>query len=205
MEFNLKFITITTQPRVGYWVFNNDQFEKIEHIDKANNKIKCSMGGELTIEEASNKVAKLIGEVTLNKESGITTKTYSIIHGDYNTVIDYLYEDCNKPTDNICINKDILLTTGNLKMKGEFENILSKTVIDEVVNVININIIDKHELYNKEDRIGIVTNFDKRTRNFKIKLNTTGIEFNCKREDFTKVQTENSIYMIHVPCKYCGR
>lgn len=211
MTFNLKVITIETKPRAGYYLLHNNNFHVVKKVVPQRNEVKLDNDEILTIEEASKKVAKLIGEVTIPKEDKDIVKTYSVIHGDYTRIIDGLYnkvpysEDVPEEERKFTTMKEALFAGVHIQYEGEFETILTRTVQDEVVNITSLAVVDKHELYRKEDRIGVVTKFDNASHVFTIKLNTTGIEVKCKREDFSKIHNDNVIQMLHAKCNICNR
>lgn len=211
MLFNLKVITIETKPRAGYYLLHNNDFRIVKKVVPQRNEVKLDNNEILTIEEASKEVAKLIGEVTITLKDKEVTKTYSIIHGDYDRIMFGLNNKINYGADVPEENrkyktmKDALLGGETIQYAAEFETILTRTVVDEVVNITSLAVVDKHELYRKEDRLGVVTKFDNASHMFTIKLNTSGIEVKCKREDFTKIHTDNTIQMLHAKCNICNR
>lgn len=211
MTFTLKIVSIETKPKAGYYILHNNDILIIKKVIPQREEVKLENGEIMSFSEASKKIAKLIGEVNIEKGDKIITKTYSIIHGDYSRIIASLnqnlkYKDEVADEDIRYINmKEALMDGKSIVYDFEFENILTRTVIDEVVNITNLQIVDKYEIYRKEDRLGVVTKFDNINHIFTIKLNTSGTEVKCKREDFTKIHNDNIIQMLHVLCNYCGK
>lgn len=212
MKFKLKCILIDTKPRTGYYIANNKELVAITKIDNKREICKLSNGNQISIEEASHVVAKLIGETT----HGEKQYTYSIVHGDYPILInslnsEYVYDKDVELKDRLYSTyAEAVIDGATIECEGEFETILSKTEPEEVVEIINIDIIDKYSLYDKVDRLGVVKVFDKAKQNFTIKMNKLGLGINedtivCKRKDFKKVHVTNTISMIHVKCPYCKR
>ena len=99
---------------------------------------------------------------------------------------------------------DALLEGVTIKIQGAFETIYTKTVPNEAVEITNISIIDANSLYHKDERIGVVTKFDKNTHKFTIKL-TKGNVITCNREDFTKIGVNNKKSMLRCVCDKCGK
>lgn len=214
MNFDLKLVTIETKPKVGYWVLWNNDFCKITKIE--NNTVDMlPVGGDIcykdSIENVSNKIAKLIGEVTFKSKHTEVIKTYSIIHTEYDKLIESLYNEVEYSDEISDENriyktlKDGLFGGERIYYSGVFETILTKTVPDEVISIVNLNIIDTFKLYDSESRIAIVTKFDSKNHEFKAKLQKLDIELTLKREDFKKVNNDNIIQMIRLKCNTCGK
>lgn len=81
--------------------------------------------------------------------------------------------------------RDALFAGVKVRYEGAFETILTRTVVDEVVEISSLSVVDRYQLYSRDDRVGVVTKFDKDSHWFQIKLNTSGTVVKCKREDFT--------------------
>lgn len=211
MTFDLKVITIETKPRAGYYIFHEGDFSTVKKVVPQRSEVHLNNGIILPIAEASKKVAKLIGEVTTEQEDKVITKTYSIVHGDFNGIIRGLYDnipygdDVSEEDRKYKTLKDALIAGVKVRYEGAFENILTRTVIDEVVEISSLAVVDRYQLYSRDDRIGVVVKFDKESHWFQVKLNTTGVVVKCKREDFTKLHNDNIIQMLHVLCSHCGR
>ena len=217
MTFDLKVVTIETKPKVGYWVLWNNQFCKITNIE--NNTVDMlPVDGDMcykdSIENVSNKIAKLIGEVTFKSKSAKITKTYSIIHSEYDKIMQSLNNPCEYD-DSIPEEKRIYKNLAEGLLKGEriyyegvFEQIYTKTVPDDVIKLVNINIIDDLMLYDKPSRIGIVTKFNNENHTFEVVFNNVDkntLTLTLKREDFVKVNADNIIQMIRLKCNCCHR
>lgn len=209
MKFQLKCILIETKPRTGYYIANEGSLVTITKMDVKNGFCKLSNGNKITIDQAKFCVAKLIGEVNIDDKP----YTYSIIHGDY----PILMADINRPveyTDNVPEEDRIyknyaeaLIAGKSVECTGDFETILSKTQPNEVVEITNINIIDKFNLYDKVNRIGVVTDYNKAKQTFTINLNNSDRDkpLVCQRKDFKKIHDENTITMLRVYCPHCKR
>lgn len=212
MDFVLRIKPIETKPRAGYYLLTDDNnFEIVKKVVPQRNQVVLESGKVISIEDASKRVAKLIGEVTKEKDDKVIVRTYSIIHGDYDRIIKDLNNAINYDDDvpeedrKYKTLKDALFANVEVKYKGLFESVFTRTVVDEVVKFVNIDVIDKYQLYDVDDRVGVVTNFNKLTRVFDVKLNTNGEIVKCKREDFIKVKEDNIVNMLHVPCAICKR
>lgn len=209
MKFQLKCILIETKPRTGYYIANEGSLVTITKMDVKNGFCKLSNGNKITIDQAKFCVAKLIGEVNIDDKP----YTYSIIHGDY----PILMADINRPveyTDNVPEEDRIyknyaeaLIDGKSVECTGDFEIIFSKTQPNEVVEITNINIIDKFNLYDKVNRIGVVTDYNKVKQTFTINLNNSDRDkpLVCQRKDFKKIHDENTITMLRVYCPHCKR
>ena len=209
MKFQLKCILIETKPRTGYYIANEGNLVTITRMDVKNGFCKLSNGNRITIDQAKFCVAKLIGEVTIDDKP----YTYSIIHGDY----PILMADINRPveyTDNTPEEDRIyknyaeaLIAGKSVECTGDFETIFSKTQPNEVVEITNINIIDRFNLYDKVNRIGVVTDYNKVKQTFTINLNNSDRDkpLVCQRKDFKKIHDENTITMLRVYCPHCKR
>lgn len=208
MKFSLKLILIDTKPRTGYYVVNNNELVTIVKTDNKRQVCKLSNGKSISIDQASHIVAKLIGEVT----NGDKQYTYSIVHGDYAILVDQLKSPMDK-SENVDeaykihdTYEDALIAGLAIPCEGEFETIFAKAEPNEVVEITDIDIIDKLELYNKVDRVGIIKDFNKAKQTFTIKLNSNYDEpITCKRKDFKKSHSNNTITMIRAKCHYCKR
>ena len=197
MKFQLKCILIETKPRTGYYVANEGTLVSIVKMDMKNGFCKLSNGNKITIDQAKFCVAKLIGEVNIDDKP----YTYSIIHGDY----PILMSDINCPiqySDNVPEEDRIyktyaeaLMDGKSVECTGDFETILTKTEPNEVIEITDIDIIDKYSLYNKVKQT------------FSINLNNTDKDkpLICKRKDFKKLHTPNTITMLRVYCPHCKR
>lgn len=211
MTFDLKIITIETKPRAGYYLNHNNDFVVVKKIVPQRNEVHLSNGDVISIEDASKKVAKLIGEITVEKEDKVITKTYSIVHGDFDRIMQGLNnpipykDDVPEEERQFKTLKEALLAGVKVRYEGVFENILTRTVVDEVVEIVSLDVVDRYQLYSRDDRVGVVTKFDKNSHWFEIKLNTTGAIVKCKREDFKKLHNDNVIQMLRTVCPNCGR
>lgn len=211
MKFYLKVVVIETKPRAGYYILDNGEFMVVKKVVPQRNEVHFTNGVIMSIEDASKKVAKLIGEVTTTKDDKEITRTYSIIHGDYDRVINHLNseidysEDASEEEKKYKTYAEALLDGIKIEYNGSFEEILTRSVIDDVVKICSLNIIDRYQIYSQDDRIGVITKFDKISHNFVVKLNTSGTEIKCKREDFMQQQNDNIVRMIHVTCPMCKR
>ena len=151
------------------------------------------------------------GEVTTGQEDKVITKTYSIIHADFSGIIRGLYDtipygdDVPEEDRKYKTFRDALFAGVKVRYEGAFETILTRTVVDEVVEISSLSVVDRYQLYSRDDRVGVVTKFDKDSHWFQIKLNTSGTVVKCKREDFTKLHNDNTIQMLHTLCSRCGR
>ena len=197
MTFDLKVITIETKPRAGYFILDEGEFSTVKKVVPQRSEVYLDNGKVLSIADASKKVAKLIGEVTTEQEDKVITKTYSIIHSDFSGIIRGLYDTIPYG--------DALFAGVKVRYEGAFETILTRTVVDEVVEISSLSVVDRYQLYSRDDRVGVVTKFDKDSHWFQIKLNTSGTVVKCKREDFTKLHNDNTIQMLHTLCSRCGR
>lgn len=209
MKFQLKCILIETKPRTGYYVANEGTLVSIVKMDMKNGFCKLSNGNKITIDQAKFCVAKLIGEVNIDDKP----YTYSIIHGDY----PILMADINCPikySDNVPEEDRIyktyaeaLMDGKSVECTGDFETILTKTEPNEVIEITDIDIIDKYNLYDKVNRIGVVSDYNKVKQTFSINLNNTDKDkpLICKRKDFKKLHTPNTITMLRVYCPHCKR
>lgn len=211
MQFTLKIIPIETKPRVGYFVYHNDDFQLITAINVKEQTCDLSNGETTDLVSVSKQVAKIVGEVVYDKGEKTIVQTYSIIHSDYIRIFESLKREVEYAEETPMEErkyktfKDALMDNYPIKYDGVFESIMSRTVVDEVVSISSIKIIDRYELYKKEDRIGIVTKYDRDHRTFHVKLSNSGRVITCQREDFVKIHDDNIIQMIHVKCPYCGR
>lgn len=211
MTFDLKIITIETKPRAGYYLTHNNDFVTVKKIVPQRNEVHLSNGDVITIEDASKKVAKLIGEITVEKDDKVIVKTYSIVHGDFDRIMQGLNspipysDDVTEEERKFKTLKEALLAGVKVRYEGVFENILTRTVVDEVVEIVSLDVVDRYQLYSRDDRVGVVTKFDKNSHCFEIKLNTTGTIVKCKREDFKKLHNDNVIQMLRTVCPNCGR
>lgn len=210
MKFSLKLILIDTKPRTGYYVVHNNELVTIVKTDNKKQTCKLSNGKVITIDQASHIVAKLIGEVVNNDK----TYTYSIVHGDYAILADQLTQamDKSEGVDERYTAFDTyaeaLIAGLPIPCEGEFETIFAKSEPGEVVEIIDIDIIDKFELYEKPSRVGIIAEFNKSKQTFAINMNTGSLNEDpiiCKRKDFKKCHSSNTITMIRAKCHYCKR
>lgn len=211
MTFDLKVITIETKPRAGYFILDEGEFSTVKKVVPQRSEVYLDNGKILSIADASKKVAKLIGEVTTEQEDKVITKTYSIIHSDFSGIIRGLYDtipygdDVSEEDRKYKTLRDALFAGVKVRYEGAFETILTRTVVDEVVEISSLSVVDRYQLYSRDDRVGVVTKFDKDSHWFQIKLNTSGTVVKCKREDFTKLHNDNTIQMLHTLCSRCGR
>ena len=211
MTFDLKVITIETKPRAGYFILDEGEFSTVKKVVPQRSEVYLDNGKVLSIADASKKVAKLIGEVTTEQEDKVITKTYSIIHSDFSGIIRGLYDtipygdDVLEEDRKYKTLRDALFAGVKVRYEGAFETILTRTVVDEVVEISSLSVVDRYQLYSRDDRVGVVTKFDKDYHWFQIKLNTSGTVVKCKREDFTKLHNDNTIQMLHTLCSRCGR
>lgn len=211
MTFDLKVITIETKPRAGYFILDEGEFSTVKKVVPQRSEVYLDNGKVLSIDDASKKVAKLIGEVTTEQEDKVITKTYSIIHSDFSGIIRGLYDtipygdDVSEEDRKYKTLRDALFAGVKVRYEGAFETILTRTVVDEVVEISSLSVVDRYQLYSRDDRVGVVTKFDKDSHWFQIKLNTRGTVVKCKREDFTKLHNDNTIQMLHTLCSRCGR
>ena len=209
MKFQLKCILIETKPRTGYYVANEGNLVSIIKMDMKNGFCKLSNGNKITIDQAKFCVAKLIGEVNIDDKP----YTYSIIHGDYPILIEALQKPvvyADDVDESMKIYKNYagyLIDGGSMECTGDFETIFTKTQPNEVIEITSINIIDKLNLYDKVNRIGVVTDYNKVKQTFSINLNNTDKDkpLFCQRKDFKKIHTENTITMLRVYCPHCKR
>lgn len=211
MKFYLKVVVIETKPRAGYYILDDGKFMVVKKVVPQRNEVHFTNGVIMSIEDASKKVAKLIGEVTINKDDKSITRTYSIIHGDYDRVINHLNSEIDYSKDVSEEEKkyktyaEALLDGIKIEYDGSFEEILTRSVVNDVVKICSLDIIDRYQIYSQDDRIGVITKFDKISYNFVVKLNTSGTEIKCKRENFMQQQNDNIVRMIHVTCPMCKR
>lgn len=209
MKFKLKCILIKTTPRTGYYVANKNDLVTIVKTDTKKGICKLSNGESLSIDNAQHVVAKLIGEVTNNDK----TYTYSVVHGDYPIVMSELKfpieysEDVPEEARVYKTYAEALIDGNSMECEGEYEVILTKTEPNEVIEITNIDIIDKYELYDKVNRVGIVKEFNKAKQTFTIDLNNIKTDdiLICKRKDFKKVHSSNTITMLRIKCPHCKR
>ena len=156
MEFTLKLIPIETIVKKNYYILIDNNLLKVENIDYKEKNVTLSDNNIYPIKDIRNKVAKFIGEYD--------NQTYSIIHGNFDSIADFLKSKINNEDEET--NKtylDALLEGVTIKIQGAFETIYTKTVPNEAVEITNISIIDANSLYHKDERIGVVTKFDKNT------------------------------------------
>lgn len=211
MKFYLKVVVIETKPRAGYYILDDGKFIVVKKVVPQRNEVHFTNGVIMSIEDASKKVAKLIGEVTTTKDDKEITRTYSIIHGDYDRVINHLNSEIDYSKDASEEEKkyktyaEALLDGIKIEYDGSFEEILTRSVVNDVVKICSLDIIDRYQIYSQDDRIGVITKFDKISHNFVVKLNTSGTEIKCKRENFMQQQNDNIVRMIHVTCPMCKR
>lgn len=211
MTFDLKVITIETKPRARYFILDEGEFSTVKKVVPQRSEVYLDNGKVLSIADASKKVAKLIGEVTTEQEDKVITKTYSIIHSDFSGIIRGLYDtipygdDVPEEDRKYKTLRDALFAGVKVRYEGAFETILTRTVVDEVVEISSLSVVDRYQLYSRDDRVGVVMKFDKDSHWFQIKLNTSGTVVKCKREDFTKLHNDNTIQMLHTLCSRCGR
>lgn len=211
MKFYLKVVVIETKPRAGYYILDDGKFMVVKKVVPQKNEVHFTNGVIMSIEDASKKVAKLIGEVTITKDDKEVTRTYSIIHSDYDRVINHLNSEIDYSKDVSEEEKKYKTYAGALldgikiEYNGSFEEILTRSVVDDVVKICSLNIIDRYQIYSQDDRIGVITKFNKISHNFVVKLNTSGTEIKCRREDFMQQQNDNIVRMIHVTCPMCKR
>lgn len=210
MKFSLKLILIDTKPRTGYYVVHNNELVTIVKTDTKKQTCKLSSGKVITIDQASHLVAKLIGEVT----NGDKAYTYSIVHGDYPILVNQLQQPMDQSDDvdeSYKVHEtyaDALIAGLPIPCEGEFETIYAKAEPNEVVEIVDIDIIDKLELYEKPNRVGVITEFNKAKQTFVINLNNNTLHeepITCKRKDFKKSHSNNTITMIRAKCHYCKR
>lgn len=197
MEFTLKLIPIETIVKKNYYILIDNNLLKVENIDYKEKNVTLSDNNIYPIKDIRNKVAKFIGEYD--------NQTYSIIHGNFDSIADFLKSKINNEDEET--NKtylDALLEGVTIKIQGAFETIYTKTVPNEAVEITNISIIDANSIYHKDERIGVVTKFDKNTHKFTIKL-TKGNVITCNREDFTKIGVNNKKSMLRCVCNKCGK
>ena len=195
----------------GYFILDEGEFSTVKKVVPQRSEVYLDNGKVLSIADASKKVAKLIGEVTTEQEDKVITKTYSIIHSDFSGIIRGLYDtipygdDVPEEDRKYKTLRDALFAGVKVRYEGAFETILTRTVVDEVVEISSLSVVDRYQLYSRDDRVGVVTKFDKDSHWFQIKLNTSGTVVKCKREDFTKLHNDNTIQMLHTLCSRCGR
>jgi hypothetical protein len=206
MEFKLKCILIETKPRTGYYVANQNQLVTINKTDMKKGLCYLSNGNKITLDQAKFVVAKLIGEVTMKDKS----YTYSIVHGDYPLVMPDMncpiqYGDHTANEDKVYKTyAEALIAGESVPCNGDFETIFAKAEPKEVVEITDIDIIDKNNLYNKPDRLAIIESFDKAKQTFTLSLNI-GETIVCKRKDFKKAHASNTITMLRIQCPHCKR
>lgn len=207
VKFNLKAFTIQTRPRAGYFVLDNDVIKCVKKVVPQKDKVVFTDETELSIAECSTKVLKFVGEV----QHATKTQTYSIVHGDYVRIIADLIQpapyadDVPEEDRKYATLKDALFDGITISYNGEIDEVLSKVNIDDIVEITSLPVVDRHELYRKEDRLCVVTHFNKENYTYTLKSNSTGINVTCKRKDFVKIQKENAQYMLHLVCNVCGR
>lgn len=207
VKFILKAFTIQTRPRAGYFVLDEGVIKCVKKVVPQKDKVVFTDESELTIADCSAKILKFVGEV----KHATKTQTYSIIHGDYPRVITDLLqpapydEDVPEEDRKYKTVQDAVFDGVDIIYNGEIDEILSKVAIDDIVEITSLPVVDKHELYRKEDRLCVVTHFNKENYTYTLKSNSTGINVICKRKDFVKIQKENAQYMLHLVCNVCGR
>ena len=195
----------------GYFILDEGEFSTVKKVVPQRSEVYLDNSKVLSIADASKKVAKLIGEVTTEQEDKVITKTYSIIHSDFSGIIRGLYDtipygdDVPEEDRKYKTLRDALFAGVKVRYEGAFETILTRTVVDEVVEISSLSVVDRYQLYSRDDRVGVVTKFDKDSHWFQIKLNTSDTVVKCKREDFTKLHNDNTIQMLHTLCSRCGR
>lgn len=207
VKFNLKAFTIQTRPRAGYFVLDDNIIKCVKKVVPQKDKVVFTDDSELSIADCSTKVLKFVGEV----QHATKTQTYSIVHGDYARIIADLiqpapYADDVPEEDRKYVTlKDALFDGIIISYNGEIDEILSRVELDDIVEITSLPVVDRHELYRKEDRLCVVTHFNKENYTYTLKSNSTGIKVTCKRKDFVKIQKENAQYMLHLVCNVCGR
>lgn len=197
MEFTLKLIPIETIVKKNYYILIDNNLLKVENVDYKEKNVTLSDNNVYPIKDIRSKVAKFLGEYD--------NQTYSIIHGNFDSIAEFLKSKINNEegeTDKTYL--DTLLEGVTIKIQGAFETIYTKTTPNEAVEITNISIIDANSLYHKDERIGVVTKFDKNTHKFTVKL-TKGNVITCNREDFIKIGVNNKKSMLRCVCDKCGK
>ena len=202
MEFTLNLITINTPIKEGYYILHNNKILSVIKVDKKSNTGSLSDKFVYSLADLENCVAKFIGIYK--------GQTYSIKHGDFQQIVEFLQSDVqytkDTPDDKKIYNTYLegLLNGAVVTISGAFDTILTRTIPGENVIISNIDIIDKYSLYEKESRIALVTKFNKVKHTFEVKLSTN--EFiKVNREDFRKINENNTRTMIRCVCEKCGK
>ena len=160
-------------PKVGYLVFFEEELYRISEVSEQLVTLKGVFDNSTlvsSIEELSDKYIKFIA---VHERI-----MYSIIHGDYNSVINIIKasracEYCNHIISDIINNITELYITGNVT------KIYCRILPDNLVEIINLKIIDAYDLLDKSNRLfTVVEKLDKGK-------NTRYVLKSRHRQDFT--------------------
>lgn len=163
-------------PKVGYLVFFEEELYRISEVSEQLVTLKGVFDNSTlvsSIEELSDKYIKFIA---VHERI-----MYSIIHGDYNSVINNIKVSNNSGDNefsNIII-RDIIEGTKDLYIMGNVTKIYCRILPDNLVEIINLKIIDAYDLLDKSNRLfTVVEKLDKGK-------NTRYVLKSRHRQDFT--------------------
>lgn len=190
MNFKLGIVLVNNiTPKLGYLVFIEDQLYRINKIVGESVILKGIYEKDTmvsTINELSDKYVKFIA---------IHDKVmYSIIHGDYTDIVDFIKEQGEKLSFDGDTLVTLLLNNYELFIKGQVIKIYCLVTVTNVVEIINLTLIDNYNLLEKQSRLFNViqkTGKDKDTRYIlQSKINDKCI-LNTDRDSFKIVGNHN--------------
>lgn len=199
MEISLKHIIISTQPKVGFYVFINNNFNYITEINGTS--VTIDDGSTVDKDAASNNILKFIA-VYKNKE-------YSIVHGDYSLLVEALNSPAKYTTDapderkTYETLKDAFLNGESCVFEATLDEINKVVNVGETIEITDIDVIDRHNLLDKSKRFFEIKS--KANKKYTYIVNINGTNVMLRRRQFRKIGDTDIMVVAHIKCPYCNR